>query len=80
MIQYPNKDEQNAALEETILKPLQNPENPTESWLAFYAPTPDTIEKLKLKRKLEELGRDVPEEVIILFIDLFFFRNMTTNS
>jgi RNA polymerase II-associated factor 1 len=58
-------DDQNMALEETLLKPLQDPENPEEGWLAYFTPTAETLEKIKLKRKLEELGRDVPEEVIL---------------
>ncbi|KAJ3299682.1 RNA polymerase-associated factor, partial [Kappamyces sp. JEL0829] len=55
---YTNVEDQDAVLEESILKPLSDPENPQESWLAYYAPTADALEKIKLKRKLEELGRD----------------------
>jgi hypothetical protein len=54
------------------LKPLQDPENPQESWLAFYAPTSDALEKIKLKRKLDEMGREVPEEVRFPIITLGF--------
>lgn len=65
------------ALEETLLKPLQDPQNPEESWLACYAPTVEALEKIKLKRKLEELGRDVPEEVCDSFLLSHTFRTMS---
>ena len=60
------------SLEETLLKPLQDPNNPEEHWLAYFSPTAEALEKIKLKRKLEELGREVPEEVAYGTRDRYF--------
>ncbi|KAJ3325089.1 RNA polymerase-associated factor [Boothiomyces sp. JEL0866] len=48
-------DQHLLALEESLLKPLAlKTEDRTESWMAYYTPTKDTISKIVQKRKLEE--------------------------
>ncbi|TPX72376.1 hypothetical protein SpCBS45565_g00475 [Spizellomyces sp. 'palustris'] len=50
------------ALEEAVLKPLQNPET-QETVLGYYTPTEESISKIRAKRKREEeFGSDEEDE------------------
>ncbi|KAJ3088239.1 hypothetical protein HK102_009194 [Quaeritorhiza haematococci] len=53
-------------LEEALLKPMRNPRNPKQTFIAYYAPTESTVEKIANKRKRreerEEFGEDEDDE------------------
>ncbi|KAJ3191645.1 hypothetical protein HK101_007528, partial [Irineochytrium annulatum] len=46
-------------LEEALLKPLENPKNPNDKFIAYYAPEGPAVRKILRKRKQEEEAEDV---------------------
>jgi hypothetical protein len=34
------------------------PDNPEDTWLSYYIPNQESVQKLKIKRKLQDLGQD----------------------
>ncbi|KAL2915135.1 RNA polymerase-associated factor [Polyrhizophydium stewartii] len=52
--------------EEAVLKPLQNPADPSESWLAFYTPKDASADRMRDKRNKRkrriEMGGDEDDE------------------
>ncbi|KAJ3212704.1 RNA polymerase-associated factor [Dinochytrium kinnereticum] len=45
-------DNVNIPLEEAIIKPLKNPKDPDDTFIAYYAPTPESVQKIRTKRLL----------------------------
>jgi hypothetical protein len=70
-----SKDEKHLLkLQESIMKPMQLPDDPTSSWFAYFAPSENAMNQIVEKRKrLAELSEDeelVDEQVVYFF---FFF-------
>ncbi|KAJ3107341.1 hypothetical protein HDU96_007925 [Phlyctochytrium bullatum] len=45
-------------LEEAIIKPIRNPNDPTESYIAYYAPTSEAVTKIHERRMAEDEDED----------------------
>ena len=61
----------NIQLEESLLKPMQLPDDPTKAWVSFFAPNQNSVYKIAEKRqKMAELGED--EELVDDQVRVFF--------
>jgi RNA polymerase II-associated factor 1 len=65
-VQHDGENKNIIAGEEALLQPMANPHNPSERFIAYYAPSDKTIDQITEKRRLkEEHGDDVEFEEVI---------------